>query len=322
MPRFRRTDDDGNQRSRVIPQRSAQAARVLRDQARQRARRARIQLLLATPIVVAVLLAYKYRVELFGLDEPIRIIAAFVLAALGWWVAREVGRMIAPTVSKRVDVSNAGTLGFLIRLVLLGVTLLVSLRLAGLEPRALAVGGAFTAVIIGLAAQNTLGNVLSGLLLISARPFKVGERVRLQAGNLAGQVEGTATGFGLLYVTFAVGDDIMMVPNSTVLMSAIVPLKEPAAVDLRARLRPEIKPSELQRLLEENVSVTTRDAPHIAVEEVDDEEVIMRVTATPEHHDDGPRLADEVLAAISEVTSTSAHNGHPVGAGERRFVSD
>jgi small-conductance mechanosensitive channel len=312
MSRFRRTDEDGNPRARVIPQKSAHAARVLRDQARERARKARLQLLLATPLVVAVILAYQNRVELFGVDEPVRIIAAFVLAALGWWVAREVGKMIAPTVSKRVDVSNAGTLGFLIRLVLLGLTLLIALRFAGLEPRALAVGGAFTAVILGLAAQNTLGNVLSGLLLISSRPFKVGERVRLQAGNLAGQIEGTATGFGLLYVTFARGDDTIMVPNSSVLMSAIVPLKEPAAVDLRARLRPEIKPSELQRLLEENVSVTTREAPHIAVEEVDDEEVIMRVSAVPERDTDGPQLADEVLAAIGEVTSS--HNGHRVPA--------
>ena len=234
MPRFRRTAENGRYRPRVIPEKRAAAARQLREQATRRAKVARIQLLLATPVVVAVFLAYKYRVELFGLDEPIRIVAAFVLAALGWWVARAVGQLIAPSVSKRIDVSNAGTLGFLIRLVLLGVTLLVALRIAGLEARSLAVGGAFTAVILGLAAQNTLGNVLSGLMLISARPFKIGERVRLQAGALAGQVEGTATGFGLLYVTFARGDDTILVPNSTVLMSAIVPLKEPAAVDLRA----------------------------------------------------------------------------------------
>ena len=310
MPRFQKRSENGRKRPRVIQTRSAAAARIIREQAAERARRARNQLLLVVPLVIAVLAAYRYRVELFGLDEPIRIVAAFVLAALGWWLARDVGRLVAPTVSKRVDISSAGTLGFLVRLVLMGVALLVALRIAGLEARQLYVGGAFTAVVLGLAAQNTLGNVLSGLLLISARPFVVGERVRLQAGNLAGQVEGTATGFGLLYVTFAVGDDVMMVPNSTVLMSAIVPLKEPAAVDLRARLRPEIKPSELQRLLEQNVSVATRDAPHIAVEEVDDEEVIMRVTAMPERHEDGPRLADEVLAAISEVTS---HDHHHVG---------
>jgi small-conductance mechanosensitive channel len=158
-------------------------------------------------------------------------------------------------------------------------------------------------VILGLAAQNTLGNVLSGLLLISARPFRIGERVRLQAGNLAGTLEGTATGFGLLYVTFARGEDTIMVPNSVVLMAAIVPLKEPGGVDVRARLRPGIKPSELQRVLEDNLTVRTRDAPIINLEEVDDEEVIMRVTAVPERAEDGARLADEVLAAITQVTS-------------------
>ena len=307
MALFRRNGSDGNHGRPRVGERSAHAARALRDQARDRARRAQRQLLLVVPLVIAVLAAYRYRIELFGLDEPIRIIAAFVLTGLGWWFARDVGRMVAPTVAKRVDVSNAGTLGFLIRLVLLGLTLLIALRIAGLDARSLAVGGAFTAVILGLAAQNTLGNVLSGLLLISARPFRIGERVRLQAGNLAGQLEGTATGFGLLYVTFARGEDTIMVPNSTVLMSAIVPLKEPTSTDLKARLRPEIKPSELQRLLEENVTVRTRQAPHIAVEEVDDEEVVMRVTATPERDEDGPRLADEVLAAIGQVTS---HNGH------------
>ena len=28
----------------------------------------------------------------------------------------------------------------------------------------------------------------------------------------------------------------------------------------------------------------------------------MRITATPEHKSDGPRLADEVLAAIGDIT--------------------
>ena len=183
---------------------------------------------------------------------------------LGWALARDLGRWASCGCSAASTSATAGTVGFLIRLVLLGVTLLVALRIAGVEAASLAVGGAFTAVIIGLAAQNTIGNVLSGLMLISARPFSIGERVRLQAGALAGQIEGTATGFGLLYVTFARGDDTIIVPNSAVLMSAIVPLKEPTAVDLRARLRPDIKPSELQALLDQKVSVSTREQPHIS----------------------------------------------------------
>ncbi len=59
------------------------------------------------------------------------------------------------------------------------------------------------------------------------------------------------------------------------------------------------------------MTVATRDDPHIAVEEVDDEEVVMRVSAVPERDEDGPRLADEVLAAIGAVTSS--HNGHLAG---------
>ena len=77
---------------------------------------------------------------------------------------------------KRLDPATAGTVSFLIRLVLLGLALLIALRYAGVDPRTLAVGGAFTAVVVGLAAQNTLGNVLAGLILLSARPFKVGDR--------------------------------------------------------------------------------------------------------------------------------------------------
>ena len=46
----------------------------------------------------------------------------------------------------------------------------------GCSRATLAVGGAFTAVVFGLAAQQTLGNVIAGTVLLSARPFRVGER--------------------------------------------------------------------------------------------------------------------------------------------------
>ena len=93
-----------------------------------------------------------------------------------------------------------------------------------------------------------------------------------------------------------------MVPNNVVLTSAVVPLREPAAVDLRARLRPDVKPSEVQTLLESGVTRRSAHEPHISLEEVDSDEVIVRIAATPESEADGPRLADEVLSAIASVT--------------------
>ena len=268
----------------------------------QRAHRARRELLLVVPLTVATVVAYLMREELFGVDTPVRVAAAIVLVILGWTLARDLGRWVEPALFRRVDPGTAGTVSFLIRLSFLAIAGLSALRIAGLDPRTLAVGGAITAVVFGLAAQQTLGNLIAGVVLIAARPFRIGDRVRLQGGGLAGQIEGTVSSLGLLYVTLARGEDSIMVPNNVVLTSAVVPLREPAAVDLLARLRPDVKPSEVQTLLERGVKTPVRHEPHISLQEVDSDEVIVRIAATPESDADGPRLADEVLSAIASIT--------------------
>ena len=184
----------------------------------------------------------------------------------------------------------------------------MALRIAGLRPETLAVGGAVTAVVLGLAAQQTIGNLFAGTVLLSARPFRVGDRVRLTGGAIGGELEGIVSSLGLLYTTLADGDDDILVPNNVVLSLAIVPLREPDAVDLRARLRAGAKPSDVQELLGESVSTPTRAAPRIVLEEIDGDEVVVRVAATPVAASDGPRLADEILTALGEV----AREGTPV----------
>jgi small-conductance mechanosensitive channel len=302
-------------------------ARSLTLQTAQHARRAKRELVVLVPLLGMTLYAYVRREQLFGVDEPVRVGAAIVMVVLGWALARDLGRFTAPALFRRMDPATAGTVGFLIRLVFLVAAALFALRAAGLKPATLAVGGAITAVVFGLAAQQTLGNLIAGMVLISARPFKVGDRVRLQAGGLAGQVEGVVSLLGLLYTTFAQGQDSIMVPNNVVLTAAVVPLREPASVDLRARLRPDVRPSDLQALLDDSVRTPVRSEPHISLEEVDRDEVIVRIAATPVAESDGPRLADEVLAAIAAVTREDddieiehdGGNGADPSARERRL---
>jgi small conductance mechanosensitive channel len=280
----------------------ASSARTLTIQTANRARRAKWELAAIVPMLLGTIVAYVERERIFGVDTPVRIGAAAVMVALGWAFARDLGRFSAPALFRRMDPATAGTVGFLIRLAFLVAAAIAALRVAGLDPRTLAVGGAITAVVIGLAAQQTLGNLIAGVVLISVRPFKVGDRVRLQAGGLAGQVEGVVASLGLLYTTFARGQDSIMVPNNVVLSAAVVPLREPAAVDLRARLRPDVKPSDVQSLLEGAISTPVRGEPTIALEEVDADEVVVRIQATPLADSDGPKLADEVLAAVGAIT--------------------
>jgi small conductance mechanosensitive channel len=225
-----------------------------------------------------------------------------VLVILGWAIARDVGRGLGPPLFRRLDPATAGTVGFLIRLVTIALAVLVALRVAGIEARTLALGGAFTAVIFGLAAQQTLGNVIAGTVLLSARPFRVGDRVRLQGGPLAGQLEGTVSSLGLLYTTFAKGDDSVMVPNSVVLNVAVLPIKEPEAVNLRARLRSGMTPSDLQEILESSLQTPLRDPPRITLEELDGDEVVVRIAATPSVAAEGRHLASELLDIVSSQT--------------------
>ncbi len=281
-------------------------------------KRARVGVLVNLPMIAGVLVLYHLRHELFGVDVPVRIVTMLALVALGWQFARDLGRAFGPTLFRRLDPGTAGTVGFLVRLATIVLAVLVALRVAGLKPETLAVGGAFTAVILGLAAQQTFGNLFAGLVLLSARPFRVGERVRLQGGGLAGTMEGVVSSLGLLYTTFSSGDDQIMVPNSIVLNVAVIPLREPEGVDLRARLRAGITPLDLQERLDDVVDVDLRDRPRILLEEVDDDEVVVRVQATPQRPSDGPRLATEVVRVIHEL----AQRGEAIGRDVRTSSDD
>jgi len=257
-------------------------------------------------LIAAIFVAYSHRSELFGLDGEVRTGAVVAMVILGWALARALGRAVGPALLRRLDPGRAGTVSFLIRLLTLGVMLLTALSVAGINLSTLAVGGAMTAVVLGLAAQQTFGNLVAGTVLLSAGPFRVGDLIRLQTGSVGGEVEGTVSSLGLLHTTLSRGADRVLVPNSVVLAAAIIPLREPSSVALRAELNTGTRITDVQALLEEEVSTPTRSAPHIDLEEVDADRVVIRIAATPRSEDDGAQLADELLAAVAKATVAQA----------------
>jgi small-conductance mechanosensitive channel len=299
-------DEDPTRVSDISYYRDSALSKLLASQAAERARRARREAFVLVPLVALVIVLWALREELFGTDVPVRIAAAILLGVIGWRFARDVGRVMGPRLLARSDPGTASTIAFLVQLLTLVVVTVVALRLVDLDPRAIAVGGAVTAVVLGLAAQSTLGNLIAGIVLITSRPFRVGERVRMQGGTLGGEVEGTVATIGLIYTTLARGAERLLVPNNSVLGASIVPLRQPAGVDVQVRLQPGVKTTDLQRLLQERVQTPTRDQPHISLQEVYGDHVRVRITATPAADIDGARLADELLAAVAEVAASSS----------------
>jgi small conductance mechanosensitive channel len=280
------------------------------------ARRARRQLLVFIPLFAGAIVLWVDRVDIFGLPNctpgsgkhscggywaptALQIGVVITLVIVGWQLARAIGRGLTPLLSRWMDEGTAGTTGFLIRLASLVISLVVALVIANVSVTAIAIGASFSAVIVGLAAQQTLGNLIAGLVLLTARPFRVGDTVRLQVGILAGQIEGMVTELGLMYTTFNAGGDPVLVPNSAVLAAAVRPLHEPEAVSLRVRLSDGRTPIELQKAIEAHLTVPVRRHPRVILEEVSGAEVIVRVSVAPRNPGDGGRLASELLEAVS-----------------------
>jgi small-conductance mechanosensitive channel len=273
----------------------------------------RRQLLILIPLLIGVIVAYDYLNDgdKWGpikhgwkshLQTPITIVTVVAVMAIGFALARAIGKSVGPIFFRRMDPATAGTVAFLIRLVIAIIAIIAALSVAGVTSQTLAVGGAFTAVIFGLAAQQTLGNVFAGMVLISARSFRVGDRVRLQASTIGGTQEGIVSSLGLLYTTLTSGSDQIMIPNNSVLGAVVVPLTEPDAVDVKVRLTSGVRPTQVQAILDQEVSVATRSGASVNLEEVDGDDVVVRVKATPEMSHHSAKLADEIMLALASVT--------------------
>jgi small-conductance mechanosensitive channel len=113
-------------------------------------------------------------------------------------------------------------------LVLIGAvtTLIITLVLFGVPVGQLLLGGALTSVFVGIAAQQALSNVFAGLVLLLSRPFRVGDAIRLRAGALSGEIDGTVTEIGITYLRLSCSDGIVSIPNSQVLNAVVGPLPD------------------------------------------------------------------------------------------------
>ena len=86
---------------------------------------------------------------------------------------------------------------------------------------ALLAGVSVASIVIGIAAQSTLGNLIAGLSLLIYRPFRIGDSVRLTVP--AGIESGTIEDLDLGNTVIRTGDNnLIVVPNSMMVSQAII----------------------------------------------------------------------------------------------------
>jgi small-conductance mechanosensitive channel len=139
-----------------------------------------------------------------------------VVAIIGFFVINSLANVFYK-LSYDALKSNAETIRILIRII--GAIVVISIIISYLsqDPIIATSIGTITAIVVGFASQNVLGNLISGLYLAITRPFRIGEKVTV-FGNT-----GVIYDIGLLYSRLKTEDgDIILAPNTSMITTTII----------------------------------------------------------------------------------------------------
>jgi small-conductance mechanosensitive channel len=162
-------------------------------------------------------------------DVPVRkvlLLGGTALFAVGCVITT---RMLASDVERRLAQHGLQSSGVAVRIalnatgylivVVVAASLLASLLSISLQQFVL--GASLTGVVLGIAAQQTLGNVFAGVVILLVQPFRVGSEIVVRSAAINGPFFGRVRSLGLTYTTLVTDDGVMMVPNSAMLAAAI-----------------------------------------------------------------------------------------------------
>jgi small-conductance mechanosensitive channel len=181
------------------------------------------------------------RIDAQGLHAKLGAWAcALLVVVLGILASRAGADETERIIAARASSATGSSVRLIVLLTGYVITLFAVLDLLAL-PVNYFTGGTVAALVIGIAAQQVLGNVFAGLVLLFARPYVPGERVRVHSGALGGPHEGIVTAVGLLYTTVQRDDGVINIPNSALLASAVGPA--PAVDTDEDEEDPDIRPS-------------------------------------------------------------------------------
>lgn len=124
----------------------------------------------------------------FASEYGLKIIGAFIIFIVGKWVAKWFRNGVVKLMYKsNVDSTLISFVQSIVYILLMIVVILAALNALGVDTTSFAAILAAAGLAIGLALQGTLGNIGSGALIISFRPFNVGDVVTIggETGTVA-----------------------------------------------------------------------------------------------------------------------------------------
>lgn len=117
-----------------------------------------------------------------------KLIIAILIFSIGWWLAKFVSKLIKKALSK--GKADQTAISFIYSIVLCSLRILIiisALAELGINVTALLTAIGAATVTIGLALQDTMKDIASGMLIVINKPFKAGDFIEFE--NLQGTVQ-------------------------------------------------------------------------------------------------------------------------------------
>ena len=140
-----------------------------------------------------------------------------LLILLGFWILAIVIRKIIRKagVATGIDASVVNLLARVAIVVIWIMGLITALGTVGIDVSAIVASLGLTGFAVGFALKDSISNLLSGVLILIYRPFRVGQWIIVKS------FEGNVTALDLRYTTLEKDDEKILVPNSLLFTNPI-----------------------------------------------------------------------------------------------------
>jgi small conductance mechanosensitive channel len=211
----------------------------------------------------------------FASEYGLKIIGALIIFIVGKWVAKWLRGVVVKLMHKsNVDGTLVSFVQSIVYILLMIVVILAALNALGVDTTSFAAILAAAGLAIGLALQGTLGNIGSGVLIITFRPFNVGDVVTI--GGETGAVAAISMFATILHTP---DNKVVTVPNTAVTGGNITNFsaRDTRRLDLTFGIGYEddlkLAKSVLEDIIKADERVLTDPAPFVGVRELGDSSV-------------------------------------------------
>lgn len=147
-----------------------------------------------------------------------RLLGTMIFLFVFWLLYRGIRKMVVGSMRRQeVDSSIRDLLGGLIKWAVMGFGIVIACNQLGIPIVAMLTGVSIIGLAVGFAAQETLANLIAGIVIFIDRPFKVGDWI--EVGDQQGAVK-RITFRSTRFVNL--DNDMVVLPNSKILAEQII----------------------------------------------------------------------------------------------------